>query len=285
MTLEFLPSRIASSARRAGSLDIPRPRVMRVVIALALLPLASCVTSAFDSAPKTCETDSGTVRGYTTEDVAEVGRLVREFCPRVRELLSPKEPEPVRVVVVRSVSEPFPRPYTRESARDGRALGRLIIVGSESRHLRGFIVGHELVHWYADGVWDRLPLALEEGLADLIACELDPVGREAKEYDLAMVRRAATFDEIESALTVSRESWISLSSAERSRVYWVGSIVARRLGIEGLRALSSTATADGLDEIPIARVLATTGLGTDPRNWNDAAREQRRTSSSGTCAR
>jgi hypothetical protein len=156
---------------------------------------------------------------------------------------------------------------------EGRIVDRFIVVGSESKHLRGFIVALEIVHWYADGAWDCLPLALEEGLADLIACQLDPVGREAKLYDLARVPPAESFDEIEAAFRASRESWAGLTAAERDRAYWVGAIVARRVGVEGLRALSRDAAAEGLCTVPIERVLARAGLGTDLRAWNAAFRD------------
>lgn len=251
----------------------PRLRSMRAVIALGLLLLASCASSAFDHAPMTCETGSGTVRGYAADDVAEVGRLVRDLSPQVRELLRPQCPEPVRVVVMRSSVDPFAKAYTQEFVRDGRTVERVIVVGSESPHLRGFMVAHELVHWYADAVWNRLPLALEEGLADLIASQLDAIGREAKLYDLAQVPEATSFSEIESALRVSRESWASLTPDERNRSYWVGSILARRIGIEGLRALCEQAAADGSPIVSAERVLTRAGLGTDLRVWNAARHE------------
>lgn len=254
-------------------MGLPRHPSMRIVIALGLLVLASCASSAFDRAPMTCETGSGTVRGYAVDDVAEVGRLVQNLSPQVREILRPQQPEPVRLVVMRSSVDSFAKAYTKESVRDGRTVERVIVVGSESPHLRGFMVAHELVHWYAGGVWDRLPLALEEGLADLIACQLDAVGREAKLYDIAQVPAATSFTEIESALRVSRESWASLTPGERNRCYWVGFLLARRIGVKGLRELCDRAAAEGSSFVSPERVLARAGLGTDVSAWNAALRD------------
>jgi hypothetical protein len=246
---------------------------MRAVFTLALLTLASCASSAFDRAPMRCETGSGTVRGYAVDDVAEVGRLVRDLSPQVREILRPRQPEPVRVVVMRASVDPFAKAYTQEFVRDGRTVERVIVVGSERPHLRGFMVAHELVHWYADGSWDRLPLALEEGLADLIACQLDPVGREAKLYDLAHVPPAASFEEIKAALRVTRETWAGLTTVERERAYWVGYVIASRIGVEGLRELAEQAVAGGAAFVSVERVLARAGLGTDLQEWSVVPRD------------
>jgi hypothetical protein len=109
---------------------------------------------------------------------------------------------------------------------------------------------------------------MEEGLADLIACQLDPVGREAKLYDLAHVPPAASFDEIEAALRATRENWGSLTPDERNRAYWVGFILARRIGIEGLRDLCERAAVEGSTFVSTERVLARAGLGSDVRAWN-----------------
>lgn len=254
-------------------MGLPRFRSMRQVLSLTLLALASCASTEFDRAPMTCETGSGTVRGSDAEDVAEVGRLVQELAPRVCEILRPERPELVRVVVLESAADPYAKAYTHEFVREGRIVDRFIVVGSESKHLRAFIVAHELVHWFSDGAWDRLPLALEEGLADLVACQLDRAGREAKLYDLARVPPAEGFDEIEAALCVSRESWAGLTPAERDRAYWVGAIVVQRIGVEGLRGLCEQAAAEGSPLVSTGRVLARAGLGTDVRAWNEARRK------------
>lgn len=254
-------------------MGLPRLLAMRSVLSLALLALTSCASSAFDRAPMTCETGSGTVRGFDREEVAEVGRLVSELCPRIDQILRPERTEPVRLVVLDTAADPYAKAYTHEFVREGRIVDRFIVVGSEAKYLRGFIVAHELVHWSADGAWDRLPLVLEEGLADLIASQLDPIGREAKLYDLARVPAAENFGEIEAALGVSRETWAALVPAERYRAYWVGYIVTNRIGVEGLRELCAEAEAEGLRTVPIERVLVRAGLGTDVRAWNAALPE------------
>ncbi len=254
-------------------MGLPHFRPMRAVLTLALLALASCASTEFDRAPMTCETGFGTVRGFTPEDVEEVGRLVRELAPRVQEILRPEHAEPARVVVLDVPADPNAKAFTHEFVRDGHLVDRFIVVGSEGRHLRAFLVAHECVHWWADGPWDRLPLALEEGLADLIACQLDPVGREAKLYDLAHVPPATSFEEIEAALRVTRETWAGLSTAERERAYWVGYVVASRLGVEGLRELAEQAAGDGVRMVPPERVLERVGLDADVRAWNAALRD------------
>ncbi|MBL8860743.1 MAG: hypothetical protein JNK02_01930 [Planctomycetes bacterium] len=241
---------------------------MRAVLPLVLLALASCASTEFDRAPLTCDTGFGTVRGFAAEDVEEVGRLVRDLAPRVQEILRPEHAEPVRVVVLDTPADPNAKAFTHEFVREGHLVDRFIVVGSEGRHLRAFLVAHECVHWWADGPWDRLPLALEEGLADLIACQLDPVGREAKLYDLAHVPPAASFEEIEAALRVTRETWAGLTAAERERAYWVGYVVASRLGVDGLRELAEQAALDGVRFVPPERVVDRVGLGRNVQTWN-----------------
>lgn len=251
-------------------MGLPHFRPMRAVLTLALLALTSCASTEFDRAPMTCETGFGTVRGFAAEDVEEVGRLVRDLAPRVLEILRPEHAEPVRVVVLDTPADPSAKAFTHEFVREGHLVDRFIVVGSEGRHLRAFLVAHECVHWWADGPWDRLPLALEEGLADLIACQLDPAGREAKLYDLAHVPPAASFEEIEAALCVTRETWAGLTAAERDRAYWVGYVVASRLGVEGLRELAEQAEVTGSHYVSPDRVVDRLGIGRGVQAWSPA---------------
>lgn len=251
----------------------PPVRRMWFVVLGLVSTLAACASAPFDRAPLNCDTGYGTVRGWTAADVVEIGRLVRDLTPRVCEMLRPEQPEPPRVVVLDEAADPYAEAYTHELVRDGRVIERVIVVGSRGKHLRGLIVAHELTHWFADGVWDRLPLALEEGLADHIACQLDPVGREAKEYDLAHIPPATSFDEIEAALGASRATWQGLQPSERDRVYWVGAIAARRLGVAGLRKLAEECAGERGDGNSPACVSERLGLGRDVNAWNRALRE------------
>lgn len=254
-------------------MGLPHLRPMRAVLTIVLLALASCASTEFDRAPLTCDTGFGTVRGFAAEDVEEVGRLVRDLAPRVQEILRPERAEPVRVVVLDTPADPNAKAFTHEFVREGHLVDRFIVVGSEGRHLRAFLVAHECAHWLADGPWDRLPLALEEGLADLIACQLDPVGREAKLYDLGRVPPAASFEEIEAALRVTRETWAGLTAAERERAYWVGYVVASRLGVDGLRELAELAVAEGVRFVSPEHAVSRVGLERDVRRWNRATVE------------
>lgn len=115
---------------------------MRAVLTLALLVFASCVSTEFDRAPLTCETGFGTVRGFAAEDVEEVGRLVRDLAPRVQEILRPEHAEPVRVVVLDTPTDPSTKAFTHEFVRGGHLVDRFIVVGSEGRYLRAFLVAH-----------------------------------------------------------------------------------------------------------------------------------------------
>ena len=263
-------SRKASYAREVASKGLPRRRSMRAIVTLSLLALASCASTDFDRAPMARETGFGTVRGFAAEDVEEVTRLVRDLAPRVQEILRPERAEPVRVVVLDTPTDPSTKAFTHEFVREGQLVDRFIVVGSEGRHLRAFLVAHECVHWFFDGPWDRLPLALEEGLADLIACQLDPLGHAAKLYDLAHVPPAVSFDEIEAALRVTRKTWAGLTAAERDRAYWIGYVVASRLGVEGLRELAEQAAVDGVGFVSPQPVVDRVGLGRDVQAWNRA---------------
>ncbi len=96
-------------------------------------------------------------------------------------------------------------------------------VGALGRTARTYYVVHELVHFHAQREWELLPDPVEEGLAELVATTLVPEGREHVE------RRFRDGDAREA------EGWR----------------IARRLGVDGLRALALRARVQGLEEVPM----------------------------------
>lgn len=96
--------------------------------------------------------------------------------------------------------------------------------GAPDNFLR-YLVAHEQVHVHCRGVWEKLPLCLEEALGYMIAIDLVP-----KHWRGLL------------------ES--SFSNFEHLRYY----DLVRPLGVEGLRALAQRAHDEGLEEVPLAWV-------------------------------
>jgi len=138
-------------------------------------------------------------------------------------------------------------------ARDdaGNVIDRRIHIGDESVAQANFAIAHELVHWYASGPWERLPHALEEGLADWIALELVPEWREIREAELDAILAEITPERRALALAIRERTLEATPAQVRSDSYAVGYEVVRRLGVARMRALCERAEAEQLARAPL----------------------------------
>jgi hypothetical protein len=134
---------------------------------------------------------------------------------------------------------------------DARTYDRAVVIGSEWRR-KGldWILAHELVHWHAvrSPSWCRLPQALEEGLADLVA-------------DLALGLRAFASppDEVPKGdwpnVLRSKSRDLQRDSAASRRAHLLGRWVVARLGIDRTRLLAERARAFDFEEVPASWIL------------------------------
>ncbi len=138
-------------------------------------------------------------------------------------------------------------------ARDGegKILDRRIHIGDESVAQAPFAIAHELVHWYASGPWERLPHALEEGLADWIALQLVPEVRAIREAELDAILAEITPERRALALAISKRTWAATPTQVRSDSYAVGYEIVRRLGVARMRALCERAESEQLARAPL----------------------------------
>jgi len=133
------------------------------------------------------------------------------------------------------------------------AIRQFIAIRIDGSGPRRFLLAHELVHWYADWAWDHLPIAVEEGMADLVAAQLSP--------ELGALRRVMlmhhkpTVPDIRRMLEVERGTERGLDWRSREMLYLVGRQVAERIGIDRLRSWCLTAEATGSGHIPLEWLL------------------------------
>ena len=227
------------------------------LVALAALAASGCVSTEFDVAPLEHAGEVAVVRGHRAADVAEVARLAAELDPLVRAIVRPRAPERPRIVVQVECRERCCDAATT-TARAGFAglrTSRYIVLRVRDPGARRFLLAHELVHWYADWAWDHLPIAVEEGLADLVASRLNPTfGAQRRAFLEGLGPLTAT--DTRALLQVERGAEHGLPDRARERLYLAGARVAERLGIERLREWCEAAEAGGPAPIPAARFLA-----------------------------
>lgn len=126
--------------------------------------------------PISVDTAYGMVRAERDEDALEVAELLTEMAPQIQEILPGVQDRRVDVWVQEQL-----RLYRwQERTESVRGFTLLADEFEATRiHLRGggqssWYLAHELVHALIDESWRPLPALLEEGLADVVAEELNP---------------------------------------------------------------------------------------------------------------
>ena len=150
-----------------------------------------------------------------------------------------------------------------------------------------FILAHELAHYFADDTWKLLPHALEEGLADWIAMQVDPEQGLARRSEHLILLATATVGGVHlsapastpegdaqrfhfrtdidaeslpdplALLALSSDDLAALQSTPSSvAIYAVGWFFVERIGLARLRGLCESARAQGQRELPVSWILS-----------------------------
>lgn len=198
---------------------------------------------------------SGVARADDPNDARMLAMIGNLFTAEVCTKLG-VEPEPPFVIYHVSGSESLGLAVWRDG--DEIVERRIVIGDAALRDQARFSVAHELVHWYASAPWDRLPHAIEEGLADYIAVHVAPEFRDERIAELDRRLASITPERREQALAVSERTWATTPREVRSDAYAVGFKVVQRFGIEGLRELCERAQREGRERVPIAWIEGST---------------------------
>ena len=215
------------------------------------LALASCSsTPEFEH-----RSPSGVARADDPNDARMLAMIGNLFTAEVCTKLG-VEPEPPFVIYHVSESESLGLAVWRDG--DEIVERRIVIGDAALRDQARFSVAHELVHWYASAPWDRLPHAIEVGLADYIAVHVAPAFRDERIAELDRRLASITPERREQALAVSERTWATTPREVRSDAYAVGFEIVQRFGIEGLRELCERAQREGRERVPIAWIEGST---------------------------
>lgn len=213
-------------------------------VLLTLLSLAAC-----RSIPRHEErSTAGVVRSDNPVTARRLLALAEELAPRVCAQLGVEPAEPF--VIHHAPGGDTNGVAVRRSG--ARVLERFILLAKEPEEdYQGFVIAHELVHWYATAPWDRLPHTVEEGLADYLSVELAPELRDHVTTQHDWTLATLTRERRERAFVVDARDWPKTASSARSDAYSIGFEICRRLGVQGLRALCERAEREGYSFVPI----------------------------------
>jgi hypothetical protein len=117
-------------------------------------------------------------------------------------------------------------------------------------HENGYALLHELAHHYLTGWPARLPVLVEEGVADLVA------GWEGNCLEAIRELRGAHLEDgpdedVAGDLSLSRKEFREIADVPRTRqLRGVGFVIAERAGLDTIRALCRMAADQGRDTVP-----------------------------------
>jgi hypothetical protein len=222
----------------------------RLAFAVCLI-VAGCRANAYDRAPIEARHPWGTVRGYRAADVESVGAMAEELVPRVEAWLQPVGAEPPRIVVEPEDRNRHVQAFTREELApfSSRIVARFIALEVDHPAGRRYLLAHELVHWYAVGYWRQLPMAVEDGMGDMVACELNPEIGEVRRVFLGRLGDLSEQD-VRETLAVSRDDYEKVQGRRKDMLYLVGLRIAKRWGVKRLSTWCQDAQSSGNASIP-----------------------------------
>ncbi len=235
-------------------------RTTTVAAAFCLFLTLACAAAP----PLRVEDEAGRVAAWSELDVAQVHAKAREVAARVAEVLAvPTQPFVIHVERGRG---DFAGVFVARD-RAGRVLDRRIELGEDALQRLDFALAHELVHWLVHGTtWDRLQLAVEEGLADHVALRLAPQWRAEREADLRGSAWIVHRHGWEALLALTKRNRGSASEELLSGTYVLGAFLVERVGLDGLRALCRRAEERGLADVPPGWILEAAGLDASNRD-------------------
>jgi len=268
----------------------PRGRAALACIALALLGLGACLAPA---PPIVVNTPFGRVRAESQASADGVAQMLIQLAPRVQELLPGSQERSIEVWVQKRLQ------VYRYQDRPESVRGFTLLSGEfDARriHLQKdepspWYLSHELVHALIDSSWQTLPGILEEGLADVIAEQLNP--REGTHIRAHRLMNASAFSgglrveliyQESSALSLSPSRSMIRSATLRlidpvpihmalqllgtkradlhadwdalpESFYGLAWLIVSRIGVEPLHALCRRAEREGLALVPSAWLL------------------------------
>ena len=123
-----------------------------------------------------------------------------------------------------------------------------------------FTLAHELVHYHMPMSWRALPAAVEDGLADRIGFSAEPEFRKHRlaEYNQVLAstfRDEAQVEAFLSDLGADRNEYLAFDSDRKLRLLALSYILVGQLGLEDLAALVNRCTEEGVNPIPMSRVM------------------------------
>lgn len=259
-------------------------------LGLLLLCLGACLAPA---PPIVVNTPYGRVRAESQASAEGVAQMLIQLAPRVQELLPGSQERSIEVWVQERLQ------VYRYQDRPESVRGFTLLSGEfEARriHLQEdepspWYLSHELVHALIDNSWQTLPGILEEGLADVIAEQLNP--KEGTHIRAHRLMNASAFSgglrveliyqesstqtlgpkhsRIRSANLrlsdpVPIEMIVQLLSTPRAELhakwdalpesfYGLAWLIVSRIGIEPLHALCQRAEVEGLALVPSSWLL------------------------------
>lgn len=229
-------------------------------LALVCLAMVSCGAIRFRIPRLHALGAEADVFADTPEDAARVAVLFDELAPKVRSILGDVRNRRARVAVL--------DPSKLHNAL-GMNWGSWIFVASGYEGYERTILAHELVHWQRAGPWECLPGVIEEGLADSIAADLDPVNAGITASANLEALQAPVISDPTISLAMSRdEVGHSHGRDPHGTLANSGYFITERIGIEGLRALCIRARHEGHRLIPVDWILKAADLpNSDVRQW------------------
>ena len=240
----------------------PRHPAMRSIALVTAALLAACQSNEFKRAPLSMTAPFGEVRGYSWGKIGETAELAVDLAPQVQAVIRPVQADPLRIVIVQGRPKGSSDAFTMKTYDDrtNALLSKYIVLGSTSRRVNRFMLAHELVHWYADGVWCRLPLALEEGLGYCIAIQFEPDSPAFNPQAVARLVARLRDWKIEAAFDWPRQEDDSISEDQNVVNRLAGLAIVERIGVEGLRTMCANAEREGRATLSTDQVLERAGL-------------------------
>lgn len=223
--------------------------------AIALAGLALCAASCSSlpqPPPHVSSSAEGIVYAHETHAARDYAELATRIARDVRERLAIEPPfEPFEIWILDHEKPGSGMASTVNRYQRGRRVDRFIEIGLEAHFAREYLLTHELVHWYAEERW-ALPLIVEEGLAELVACSSAVLGEEQLRVHVSTLQQAVTEGRgVPWAETLNRQRWSDLDEEQRALAYALGYLVAAEIGIEAMPELAGHSASEFFERASI----------------------------------
>lgn len=190
-----------------------------------LIGLLLCASCASTLPPVRQHSSLGPVYAYTREDAEALATFIDEVRPSIEAKMQ-TDPGPLDLIFVDRHSD---------AAGWTSAEGALGISAETISETFEAVLIHELVHWYATGPWDPLPVYLEEGVCEWVMGAILVVdGRRLLDQMIEENLAEGVTPDL-SLMEITVEEIDALPSDERERVYQAAFETVRAIGFERLR--------------------------------------------------